>query len=203
MNSDTTESEIRQFYEEAAISDTRLDAILHHGRTAAAVSRWKRIAGLSAIVCVLTSVASGYLWIQLNRSKQELKLAYSELQKTLEPKEAPSPVDSRPTGEFQLVAIRHHGDRCPVCRAAGETFETLKKELSNEPIDFALVDFRDAPEEVKSTLDRFEMNSLVDERRHKVLVALRSPSGEVTELDVTDQSTPSREQITEIIEGKK
>ena len=203
MSSDSTESEIRQFYEEASIPATRLDAMLDHGRTAATVSRWKRIAGLSAIACVLTSVACAYFWIQLNQSNQELKLANSELQKTLEPKETPSPVDSRPVGQFQLVAIRHHGDRCPLCRSCGETFESLKEELADEPIDFSLVDFRDAPDEVKSSLDRFEMNSLVDERRHKALIALRLPSGEVMELDVTDQSIPIEEQVAKIIEAKK
>lgn len=155
------------------------------------------------MAAIFAFVACGYLWFRLNQSDQALKLADSQLERTLKQDQDPTPAGTQRDAAFQLVAVRQHGDRCPLCRAAGESFASLKNELSDAPIDFTLVNYRDAPDEAEATLEQFEMNSLLNDRRHKALIAVRSPSGVITELDVTDQSSPVREQVAKIIEAEK
>ena len=193
MNSDSTESEIRSYYEKASLPQTRIDAMLQQGKAVASVLWWKRVAALSAAACLLATLTCCYLLVRLAQARESLQLANAETTVT------PAPADTaEPEAEFQLVAIRHHGDGCPGCRAAGDTFQSLQHALAGAPIEFTLVDLSQESQHYADPR-KSELVSMTDDRRHKILIGLLPPTGELIELDIHQGVDSLQAEISQIV----
>lgn len=184
MSSDSPDSEIRDFYNDASLPDERIDAILSQGRSVADARLWKRVAMTTSIGLASMVILCGFLLVRLQGLKSDTNLVIEEpinASKPVAAIEAPSPAP------YRLIAVRSHGDRCPNCRTTGETFAELRQQFQGRPIEFMLVDFKNSEntDETNQKLDALNISKLLEGRRDKALLALADSKGAVHELDMS------------------
>ena len=193
MKSDSSESEIRQFYADATLPEDRIDAILSHGHSVASARLWKQVAVASGLAFTGMTLVCMVLFIRL-QDQSRIAVAPVELRPAVAEETAAPSNDGtgviasdgqRKRQRFQLIGVRSHGDRCPHCQASGEVFAKLKESFSNEPIEFTFIDLRrdsESLEESQQTFDSLELDGLV-EGRDKALIAVADPAGGLHKLD--------------------
>lgn len=209
MSSDSQESEIKQFYEEASLSSERIDAILSQGEAVVSARFWKRLAIGSCVGCVAMLILCTLLWVRLQELSQGVQLAEGasdspasdQLGPSLEPA---GPGVSQLQAPIRLVAVKNHGDRCPHCRATGEVFADLRQKLQGRPISFELIDLKspDDPEKLDHRLEELRLSELIEGRREKGLLALADATGQVRELDVSVGSEQLEQEIVRFFENE-
>ena len=199
MTVELDESDVEQFYADAMIPDQRVDEILALGKVTADALRWKRIATALGIVAFGLTIACAVLLVRSRRTTDEGQLASAAKTTLIDPIEKIRPNQTAPEQEvlesaagslpkedgFHLIAIRNHGDECPGCRNVGELFARLQNQLDDGGIDFTLIDLQSSmlSEHAKNEIERPEIRGLIETRRHKALIALQVPGGEIHELD--------------------
>ena len=196
MNSDSPESEVRQFYADAELPGDRVDAILSHGHSVAAARLWKRVAMASTLGLVGMILVCVVLFVRLLDDSRIAVAPADPLPDVTD--ESAEPANETPSGiappgqRFQLIAVRSHGDRCPRCRASSEVFAELKESLADENIEFTFIDLRRDAEHLGESQEKFESLNLNDlvEGRDKALIAVADAAGNLHKLDAsagTDQ----------------
>lgn len=209
MSSDPFESEVRQFYADATLSEDRVDAILAHGQSVAAARFWKRSAiaagiGMAAMLLLCISLA-----LRLQSDQPVANLPAQPVPQTQPatpvPDGLPAAADQTDSPRYRLIAVRSHGDRCPHCRAAGHAFDQLEDTLAGQPIDFTFIDLRrnsDRLDESEQLFDSLDLNRLVADQRDKALIALAGPDGKLEPLDASLGPERLTQQVAAILSAR-
>ena len=208
MNSDSPESDVRQFYADAKLPEDRVDAILSHGHSVAAARLWKRVAMASTLGLVGMILVCVVLFVRLLDDSRIAVVPADPLRDVTE--ESAEPANEAPNGitpareGFQLIAVRSHGYRCPHCRASSEVIAELKESFTDERIEFTFIDLRRDAENLGESQQKFEsleLNDLV-EGRDKALIAIADPTGNLHKLDASAGADQLKRHISGLLGGE-
>jgi len=172
MKPESTEHEVKKFYEGVSLPAERADAILSMRGILAESRRWKAIGVAASLGVVLLSCVAINQYLEL-RSARTVIASLSESgdnanrdatrQRDTVPEarssaiapestmsesrgtvpESPNPAHPASTKAYRLVSVTTHGPRCPNCGAAMGVFADLRQQFSNEAIEFVEVGLND------------------------------------------------------------
>lgn len=179
MNDQSIESEVRDYFERAQLSPERVNAICVASDLEQRARWWRRIAVASS--CGMAAMTMLALTLFLSPPEATSTATTKETTAT-QTVVSSSPGDNLPTVNLpmhRLVAFRSHGDACPHCRATGEVYAELKKELANEEIEMEQFDLgqRDR-DQINERLRQLKLMELVDGRIETAFLALVDKDGE-------------------------